>query len=156
MKRIRRIMHPSDFSPASGPAFTGALEMAKSNRAELLVVHVLNPVIPIMGGGDYVSPLVYQDLERSIQAHARRQLDALLARARKARVTARGFLLEGRPFQEIARAAKSKRADLIVMGTHGRGGLAKLFLGNVAERVIATAHCPVLTIKAPLRNKSRK
>ncbi|MGH2628444.1 MAG: universal stress protein, partial [Anaerolineales bacterium] len=55
------------------------------------------------------------------------------------------MLLEGTPADRIVRAARSRRADLIVMGTHGRGGLAKLFLGSVAERVVATARCPVLT-----------
>jgi nucleotide-binding universal stress UspA family protein len=146
MKRIRRILHPSDFSPASRPAFERAMDMAKGNRAELLLVHVLAAVAPMVGDG-YISPKAWDDLERSIQAQGRRQLDSLLARARRAGVRVRGFLVEGRPHEAITRAARSKRADLIVMGTHGRGGLAKLFLGSVAERVVATARCPVLTVK---------
>lgn len=146
MKRIRRILHPSDFSSASGGAFARALELAKSNRAELLVAHVLASPAPILGDG-YVSPRAYQEIEKSIEAQGRKQLDALLRKARKAGVRARGLLLEGVAHDRIVRAAKAKRADLVVMGTHGRGGFARLLLGSVAERVIATARCPVLTVR---------
>lgn len=147
MKRIRRILHPSDFSSASGVAFARALELAKSNRAELLVAHVLASPAPILGDG-YVSPQAYQEIEKSIEAQGRKQLDALLRKARKAGVHARGLLLEGVAHDRIVRAAKAKRADLVVMGTHGRGGFARLLLGSVAERVIATARCPVLTVRS--------
>ena len=71
----------------------------------------------------------------------------LLAHARKARVRARGFLLEGAPHEEIIRFARARRVDLVVMGTHGRTGLAKLFVGSVADRVVAAAPCPVLTVR---------
>jgi universal stress protein A len=147
MKRLRRILHPSDFSPASRPAFQQAMEMAKGNRAELLLVHVLGAVAPMIGDG-YISPKAWEDLERSIQAQGKRQLDRLLAQARRRGVRVRGLLLEGSPYEAIVRAARSRGADLIVMGTHGRGGLAKLFLGSVAERVVATARCPVLTVRS--------
>ena len=61
MSRIRRILHPTDFSKASSAAYKRAVEMAKSNRAELLLVHVLTPAIPMMVDG-YVSPQVYEDM----------------------------------------------------------------------------------------------
>jgi len=67
MSRIRRILHPSDFSRASGAAFAKAVEMAKTNRAELFVVHVLTPVIPMVGDG-YVSPKVYEEIEATARA----------------------------------------------------------------------------------------
>lgn len=63
----------------------------------------------------------------------------------------KAFLLDGVPYEQIARAARSKRADLIVMGTHGRTGLSRFFIGSVAARVIPLAHCPVLSV----RGKSR-
>ena len=84
MSRIRRILHPTDFSRASGAAFTKALEMAKTNRAELLVLHVLTPVIPMIGDG-YVSPKVYEEVEATARAHAQDQLDRLLSRAGRSR-----------------------------------------------------------------------
>ena len=60
---------------------------------------------------------------------------------------ARGVLYEGVAADAIARAARAKRAKLIVMGTHGRTGLRRLFMGSVAERVVGTAPCPVLTVR---------
>ncbi|MGH7347022.1 MAG: universal stress protein, partial [Candidatus Rokuibacteriota bacterium] len=112
----RRVLHPSDFSGASRAAFLKAIEMAKSNRAELFVVHVLSPIMPVPGDA-YISPKMYDDLAGSARAFAHKQLDTLLAQAKKARARARGFLLEGSPHEEIVRFARARRVDLIVMGT---------------------------------------
>lgn len=146
MSRIRRILHPSDFSGASSKAFAKAVEMAKSNRAELLVVHVLAPAVPMVGDG-YISPKIYEDLEASARAWGQKQLNRLLAKARKGGARAKGMLMEGVPHGQIVRAARSRKASLIVIGTHGRTGLAKFVLGSVAGRVLATAPCPVLTVR---------
>lgn len=147
---IRRILHPSDFSPASEAAFRKALEMAKSNRSELLVLHVISPIVPLSAEG-YVSPKTYNDIAASSRAWAQKQLDQRLARAKKARVRAKGLIAEGSAAEQIVRVARAKRADLVVMGTHGRSGLKKLVLGSVADRVVGAASCPVLTV----RGKSR-
>jgi len=146
MKRVRRILHPTDFSRASGAAFVKAVALAKENRAELLLVHVLLPPVPFIGNG-YVSPKTYEELEAAARRGAQRQLAKLLAKAKNAKARAKALLLGGIPYSQIARAARTKRADLIVMGTHGRTGLSKFFLGSVAERVIAVASCPVLTVR---------
>lgn len=146
MSRLRRILHPTDFSPASRAAFKRAVSMAKADRAQLLLVHVLAPPLPIAGEG-YISPNVYDDLENSARKYAQTHLSALQAKARKAGVKAVTLLLEGVVHEEIARAAKSKKADLIVIGTHGRTGLAEFFLGSVASRVAAAAPCPVMTVR---------
>ena len=146
MSRIRRILHPTDFSRASGAAFAKAVDLAKTNKAELLVVHVLAPTVPMVGDG-YVSPQVYEDLASSARNYGKKNLDALVAKAKKAGVRAKSALLEGMPHEQIARMARRQRADLVVMGTQGRTGLAKLFLGSVAGRVIAIAPCPVMTVR---------
>ena len=146
MSRLRRILHPSDFSRASGAAIARAVAKAKADRAQLLLVHVLAPPIPIAGEG-YISPKVYDDLEASARKYGQKHLGALQAKARKAGVKAVTLLLDGVAHDQIARAAKSKKADLIVIGTHGRTGLAKFFLGSVASRVVAAAPCPVLTVR---------
>jgi nucleotide-binding universal stress UspA family protein len=146
MSRLRRILHPTDFSPASRAAFKRAVAMAKADRAQLLLVHVLAPPLPIAGEG-YISPNVYDDLENSARKYAQTHLSALQATARKAGVKAVTLSLEGVVHEEIARAAKSKKADLIVIGTHGRTGLAEFFLGSVASRVAAAASCPVMTVR---------
>lgn len=142
----RRILHPSDFSKASRAAFAKAMAMARADRAELILAHVVTFPSPIIGDG-YVSPKLYDDLMRSMRGQGQKQLDKLVARARAGGVRARGLLLDGMPAEAINRAARAKRADLIVIGTHGRTGLARLFMGSVAERVVGGAPCPVLTVR---------
>jgi len=142
----RRIVHPSDFSKASGGAFKKAIEMAKAQKAELMIVHVVSPVIPVAGEG-YISPKTYEEIAASTRGSAQKQLDKLVAKAKQGGVRAKSFVLEGSAYEEIVRFAKSKHANLLVLGTHGRSGLAKLFLGSVASRVVTAATCPVLTVR---------
>jgi nucleotide-binding universal stress UspA family protein len=144
----RRVLHPTDFSKASSPAFARALIEAKQQRSELVLAHVLAPIIPAAGAGEgYISPSVYEQMSESGRAWAQKQMDRLLARAKAARVKARGLLLEGPAHEQIVRTAKRQGVGLIVMGTHGRTGVARFFLGSVAARVAATAPCPVLTVR---------
>ncbi len=147
MKLYRRILHPTDFSKASRAAFDRAVALAKQDRAELLLVHVMVPPAPFVGNG-YVSPKTYEDLEAAALQSAESQMKAALAKAKKAGVRVTGILAEGVPFDQIVRTAKRKRADLIVIGTHGRTGFSRFFLGSVAERVIQLAPCPVLTVRS--------
>jgi nucleotide-binding universal stress UspA family protein len=150
MNRTRRIMLASDFSAASRPALRKALELARSTRARLLIVHALSPVIPpLMGEGVYVSPTTWNTIEAGARRAAQRQLARLLQAARKSGVRAQGLVIEGAPSADrIVRAARARRVDLLVVGTHGRTGLSRLVLGSVAARVVATAPCPVLTVRA--------
>ena len=146
-RTFRRILHPSDFSAASRPAFAKALELAKAGRGQLLVVHVL-PVMPMIPDA-YVTATMYEELQRGQRSSGQKQLDRLVSRARAAGVRASGILLDfGVPAERITRLARSRRADVIVMGTHGRTGLTRALLGSVAARVVATAACPVLTVRA--------
>ena len=143
---MARILHATDFSAASGAAFGWAVNMARRDRAELLLLHVLSPPAPLVADA-YVTPAVWNTLIRSQRASAQRRLDALVAKARQARVKARGLLVDGVPADRIVKTARGRRAGMIVVGTHGRTGAARLFLGSVAGRVVATAHCPVLTVR---------
>jgi nucleotide-binding universal stress UspA family protein len=118
------IVHPTDFSPASRAAFARAVALARDEGAELLLVHVLASVTPLLGDG-YMSPKIYDDLFRSIRGQAQKQLDKLLAKAKAARVRARGVLLEGTAADAITRAARARHAQVIVMGTHARTDRAR-------------------------------
>jgi nucleotide-binding universal stress UspA family protein len=144
---FRHVLHATDFSAASRKAFAAAVDVARTNRAALTIVHVLAPVVPVVAGEGMVLPETYAQMEASVRMAAQKQLDRLLARARDGGVQASGLLLTGVPHEAIVRTAKSKRADLLVIGTHGRTGLARLFLGSVATRVLALASCPVLTVR---------
>jgi nucleotide-binding universal stress UspA family protein len=146
MKPIRRIMHPTDFSSASRRALDTAVDFAKQNKAELLLVHVLVPYITYPVDG-YSDPSLYVEVEGITLRQAQASLEALVAKVKKARVDVRGLVLKGTVHDQIIRAARSRRADLIVIGTHGRTGISKLFMGSVAGRVVSGASCPVLTVR---------
>jgi len=143
---MRRVLHPTDFSTASSAALRKAIEMTKADRGTLLLLHVLSPIVPVAGEG-YIPPKVYEELVASGRAWAQKQLNRRVAQARAAGVRATGFLLEGVVDDRIVKFARSKRADLLVMGTHGRSGIKRLLLGSVAGRVVAAATCPVLTVR---------
>jgi nucleotide-binding universal stress UspA family protein len=143
---IRNILVGTDFSTASRPAFRRAVEMASESGAALWIAHVAAPPAPLSPEG-YVLPRFYEDMNLAIRADAQKRLRALLSRARKAGVRARCLLLNGAPHEALNRAARRHRADVMVLGTHGRTGVARFFVGSVASRVVATAPCPVLTIR---------
>lgn len=140
----RPIMYATDFSPASRAAFTKAVELAKRDRAPLTIVHVMLPPVMLMGDG-YIPPSTWDEISRSQRKANQKKLDAIVARARAAGVRARSLLLEGPPADRILRAARG--AGLLVIGTHGRTGLARFILGSVASRVVAGARCPVVTVR---------
>ncbi len=147
MSRVRTIMHPTDFSRASTPAFKRAVEMAKTNGAQLVILHVLAPATPMLMTDGYVPPKVYDDMEAAARAGAQKQLRKLLEKAKASGVRVKSLLLEGIAHERIMQAARSRKADLVVIGTHGRTGFARFFLGSVASRVLAISPCPVLTVR---------
>ncbi len=146
MKPIRNILVATDFSSASRPALRRAMEMALTNQAALWIAHVAPPPGPLSPDG-YVLPRIYEEMDLAIRADAQKRLRTLLGRARKVGCRARALLLKGTPHEAIVRAAGAHRADLLVLGTHGRTGVARFFVGSVAARVVATAPCPVLTVR---------
>jgi hypothetical protein len=102
---------PSDFSPTSRPAFKRAVELARSLRSQLLIVHVMGP-LPIIGEG-YITPETVETLLQSQRHLAQRQLRVLVTRAETAGVRASGLLVEtGMPHEQIVRVARRKRADM--------------------------------------------
>jgi universal stress protein A len=144
--RIRRILHATDFSKASARALNEAIKLAKQNRAEILIVHVIEPT-PYLAGDELGSAEIYTKLEDMAKRDAEASMSKLLGRLKKSNIKARGLLLTGSPHDQIVKAAKSKKVDMIVIGTHGRTGLSKLFMGSVAGKIIALATCPVVTVR---------
>jgi universal stress protein A len=144
---MKDILVATDFSRASEPALRRALEMAKEEGVSLLVAHVLEPPVPFAPDG-YVLPRVYDEMAASLRVDAEKRIQKILGRARASGVRAKGLLLRGVPHEAIARAARSHRADRVVVGTHGRRGFSRLFLGSVAARVVAASPCPVLVVPA--------
>lgn len=147
MRSIRRILFATDFSKASERAFEQAVEMAGDNGAELLIAHAYQP--PAVAPTDaYLSAALYEQLDSKLQEAAAQQLERFVRSTRERGVASKALLLTGPAHEAISEAVKKQRVDLIIMGTHGRTGPARFFLGSVAARVVSEAPCPVLTVRA--------
>ena len=146
MLRIRRILVATDFSKTSRKAVAAAIDLAKANRASLTILHAYVPLVPLVPE-QYIEAGTWDRIDVESRRWADDQLTKLAQRARKSGVRATAMLIVGDPSRQIVRAARRTHADLIVVGTHGRRGLSKFFLGSVAERVIATATRPVVTVR---------
>jgi len=146
MATSKRIIYATDFSKASERALDEAVRLAKQNNAEILVVHVIEPV-PYVAGEEFASGEIYAKLEETSKREAQASLAKLMQRLKKMKVRAQSLLLKGSAHDQIVKAAKSKKAGMIVIGTHGRTGLAKLFMGSVAGKVVSLAACPVVTVR---------
>ena len=133
MLSIQTILHPTDFSECSGHALQLACSLARDHGARLIVLHVM-PV-----------PLVQE--KRLYREEMTSELNRLGAPEAQVRVEHR--LEEGDAATQILRVAQEMGCDLIVLGTHGRTGLGRLLMGSVAEQVLRTASCPVLTVRTP-------
>ena len=139
---FKTIVAATDFSSPSELALEYARTLAKRFGASLHLVHVVEEPYPI-GSEGYVVDVA--EFHESLLQEAHQQLATRLAIISDEGAT--GEVLVGKPARRITEAASEKNADLIVMGTHGRGGVAHLLMGSVAERVVRTAPCPVLTVR---------
>lgn len=143
---MRRILFATDFSKASRKAFATAVKTAKSSGGTLSILHVLAPFVPI-APDQYIGPDTWEQIDEQSRKWATKHLSALATKAKGAGVRVKVFLVEGHPAREVTRFARKAHADLLVIGTHGRTGFAKLFLGSIASQVVATAKCPVMTVR---------
>ncbi len=140
---IQRILVAHDFSETSEAALNYALSLATRFEAGVTVVHAYD--IPSVGAPEVL--VLATDWLSQISVVARESLDAVVARARKSGVSVDSELREGSAWREINEVARSRHADLIVVGSHGRKGLPRALLGSVAEKVVRTAPCPVLVVR---------
>jgi nucleotide-binding universal stress UspA family protein len=145
---IKRIVVATDFSEGSDAAMERAFGLAKALGATIDLVHVLDTAIlaapTSLGAMPLVEPQVLMD-----------QIDEALskrvAEAQKGGLVCQSNSLDGYPAREIVRHAEKTNADLIVLGTHGRTGVAHVIMGSVAQRVVQRSSCPVLVIPPPRR-----
>jgi len=149
MERVTNILCPIDFSEFSRHAFDRALAIAREHGGAITVLHVepfrTSPLVPYLASGN-VGPLLYSETERGLIVEQMRQF---LSTPEPRGVTIEYQFVEGPSVHgEILQQADRLQADFIVMGTHGRSGFQHLLLGSVAEKVVRTARCPVLTLGA--------
>jgi len=156
MARITRILVPADFSATSDAALTYAQRLAEQFGASLHLVHAFeDPFTAAAFAAEMYTPLPLS-MRDAMLRDAQQRLDDRLPAEQQARFEGTTAILAGQPATVILDRAKATDASVIVMGTHGRGGMAHLLLGSVAERVVRHAPCPVLTIReAPARSTKR-
>jgi nucleotide-binding universal stress UspA family protein len=140
---IRKLLVPVDFSETSRSALHYAVSLAKPFKAEILLLHVVEPV---------TAPAPDFMVTETVELALRLQEEAVrLLHQWRIEVAGESVIKEvvrtGSPYYEIVEAADEHNADLIVLGTHGRTGLAHLLLGSTAERVVHHSHCPVLVVR---------
>lgn len=145
MVKVQQILVATDFSDNSSSAVDLAKNLASALNARLDVVHVVEEPFGYVASTHGYIPEVDAFLQ-SLNDAARAQLHRVLTPEEIERWHSRLSLRVGTPYVEIVRIAKDHGADLIVLGTHGRGPLLHLLLGSVAEKVVRLAHCPVLTV----------
>jgi len=150
MTPIRTILHATDFSEHAKTAFHLSCSLARDHEARLIVLHVAEPVLDYRG----TASLVYGDAGGMLQATVENHKEQLKEKLRQFAlpeppVEADYEVVEGDAAEQILGYVQKTKADLVVMGTHGRTGLARLLMGSVAEQIVRRSSCPVLTLKTP-------
>lgn len=138
---IKRVLLATDLSAVSGRAATDAIQLAVEHEAQLIVISVIDTNRLRLPGGRFLRRV---DQER---ARIEEGAQALVRRARGAGANATFLVWEGDPAEAVLEAAQAEGADVIVLGSHGRGRLGRLILGSTSKRVAEGARCPVLVVR---------
>jgi nucleotide-binding universal stress UspA family protein len=150
MIRLTRVLVATDFSDPARSALDYGRELARHFGATLHVLHVTSDLAATIGTEHYLTGL--PEMQKQVDDAARQQLDALLTDDDRLDLQAKAVVRSsGATAATIVDYAREARIDAIVLGTHGRGGVSHLLMGSVAERVVRTAPCPVLTVRHPER-----
>lgn len=147
MITIKTILAPTDFSTHAARAVECAGELAKTLKAKLFVLHVAE--YSNVGGDPDASELLIPNFISALEKKRKDRLQQVTLRLHQAGVDAHSVFVAGRAYQDIVRMAKELKADLVVLGTHGRTGFSHLFFGSTAEKVMRLCPCSVLTVKHP-------
>jgi nucleotide-binding universal stress UspA family protein len=147
---IKHVLVATDFSEPSGAALNYGRELARTFAATLHVLHVADHVMFPYGVEGFSTLL--PEMQEDVEAAARTQLEALISEEDRVELHAEPVVISAAPkAAAIVHYANEHQMDLVVMGTHGRGAVSHLVMGSVAERVVRTAPCPVLTVRHPER-----
>jgi len=148
----KKILVPVDGSTASNLALAEAIKLASSIGSELRLVHMVNEFVP---APDLAAGAYYQQLVESLQVLGKKTLEHAKATVREHALEPSSILIEtvgNRVAGHIVEQARDWPADLIVMGTHGRRGIARLVMGSDAELVLRTSPVPVLLVRGPVES----
>ena len=141
---VQHVLVPIDFSATADRALAYAIALAQQLQARLTLLHVLDMTPVTM---DEMTPGVVATYLDDLETDAQHLLQASRERVQRAGLQGDSLLVQGTPTQTIVDTAGEQGVDLILMGTHGRTGLAHVFLGSVAEHVVRQGPCPVLVVR---------
>jgi nucleotide-binding universal stress UspA family protein len=148
MIALKHVLVATDFSEASDAALEYGRQFARMFGATLHVMHVVENVMARFAADAY--PVLLPDLQREVEDSGEKRLMGVLTSEDHGQLHATPVVRTSTsPAAAIVEYSKEAGIDLIIMGTHGRGAVAKLLMGSVAERVVRTAACPVLTVRHP-------
>lgn len=147
--KLKRVCVPTDFSPQAEHALLYGATLANYFQAELHLLHVVEDIGPVLAAAEGMDAISASNILASIERSAREQLESMPPEGWKAESPIVRAVRHGVPFHEISQYARDENIDIIVMGTHGRTGLKHFLLGSVAERVVRSGPCPVLTVRHP-------
>jgi nucleotide-binding universal stress UspA family protein len=145
--QIRSILLPTDFSECGNFARSYAASLARKFGASIIAVHVIEPLVPTVGYSGMTEPLPIADITDQLETSAERELPRIAECEECAGLEIEEVIVHGEAAAEIVRVAKDRRADLIVLSSHGRTGLGRILFGSTAEAVVRHASCPVLVVK---------
>ncbi len=148
MIKIEKILFPTDFSDHSKYAFRYALSFAQEYGSKLYMLHVIEDIQYLANAYMFDVPIMpsFADMEQNRLKEMQEIIDAEVT---DTSMEIEKVVRRGRPFMEILELARNENVDLIVIATHGRGGLEHVLFGSVAEKVVRKAPCPVLSIRKP-------
>ena len=147
---LKNILVATDFGEASDAALTYGRDLARSYGSTLHVLHVVEDLVIRLGYEGSIA--VMPELQKQIEEEARTRIDAVVTDEDRTTLNATPTVVTSVAIAAtIVQYASDHAVDLIVMGTHGRRALAHVVMGSVAERVVRTAPCPVLTVRHPER-----
>jgi nucleotide-binding universal stress UspA family protein len=149
---IRSILLPTDFSECANYALSFAASFARQYGAKIICVHVIEPIVPTVGYTGMTEPLPIADISEQLEDSAERELPKISECDECEGLEIEEVIVHGDAASEIVRVAGERHVDLIVISSHGRTGLGRIFFGSTAESVVRHAPCPVLVVKPPQEN----
>jgi nucleotide-binding universal stress UspA family protein len=146
---IRSILLPTDFSECGNYALSYAASLARTFKASIICLNVIEPIVPTVGYSGMTEPMPIADIAEQLEDSAERELPKLAECDECAGLNVEEMVAHGEAASEIVRVAKERAVDLIVIASHGRTGLGRILFGSTAEAVVRHAACPVLVVKPP-------
>jgi nucleotide-binding universal stress UspA family protein len=150
MKNLKKIICPVDFSEPSDAALKSAVELAEHFSAEIILFHAINEIDPTPSPSYTLTHHLMDQIPQimgQMTENAHKAMQDLIKNYVKKQIPADHRVVIGDPAKSIVKLAENEQADLIVIATHGRSGIKGMFFGSVAEKVVRSATCPVLTMK---------